>query len=76
MQPTPPEPPTTGAQPRDYLVAFAAVMAALGVRFLMNPLLGQQGPYLILALAVVVAAFDGGFGPALFATVLSPSLGP
>lgn len=71
----PPEPPTAGAQPRDYVIAFAAVMAALGLRFLMNPLLGQQGPYLILSLAIVVAAFYGGFGPALFATVLSVSIG-
>ncbi|RZI75998.1 MAG: HAMP domain-containing histidine kinase [Variovorax sp.] len=63
------------AQPRDYAIAFAAVMAALGLRFLMNPLLGQQGPYLILSLAIVVAAFYGGFGPALFATVLSVSIG-
>lgn len=63
------------AQPRDYAIAFAAVMAALGLRFLLNPLLGQQGPYLILSLAIVVAAFYGGFGPALFATVLSVSIG-
>ncbi|MDP9900330.1 sensor histidine kinase [Variovorax ginsengisoli] len=75
MQLLPPEPPTTGAKPRDYVIAFAAVMAALGLRFLMNPLLGQQGPYLILSLAIVVAAFYGGFGPALFATVLSVSIG-
>jgi signal transduction histidine kinase len=71
----PPEPPTVGAQPRDYVIAFAAVMAALGLRFLMNPLLGQQGPYLILSLAIVVAALYGGFGPALFATMLSVSIG-
>ena len=75
MQLLPPEPPTAGAQPRDYVIAFAVVMAALGLRFLMNPLLGQQGPYLILSLAIVVAAFYGGFGPALFATVLSVSIG-
>lgn len=75
MQWSPPVPPTPGAQPRDYVVALAAVAAALGLRFLMNPLLGQQGPYLILSLAVVVAALYGGFGPALFATVLSTSIG-
>lgn len=75
MQLLPPEQPTAGAQQRDYVVAFAAVLAALGLRFLMNPLLGQQGPYLILSLAIVVAAFYGGFGPALFATVLSVSIG-
>jgi signal transduction histidine kinase len=75
LQSLPPQRPTARAQPRDYLVAGVAVLAALGLRFLLNPLLGQQGPYLILSLAVVVAAFYGGFGPALFATVLSTSIG-
>ena len=75
MHHLPPAPPTKGAQPHDYLLAFAAVMAALGLRFVMNPLLGQQGPYLILSLAIVVAAFHGGFGPALFATAVSTSIG-
>jgi len=75
MQPLPTEQPTAGARPRDYLLAAAAVLAALGLRFLLNPLLGQQGPYLILSLAIVVAAFYGGFGPALFATLLSTSIG-
>ena len=69
------QPPTAAARPRDYVLAAAAVLAALGLRFLLNPLLGQQGPYLILSLAIVVAAFYGGFGPALFATVLSTSIG-
>jgi len=75
MQLLPLQPPTAAARPRDYALAAAAVLAALGLRFLLNPLLGQQGPYLILSLAVVVAAFYGGFGPALFATVLSTSIG-
>jgi signal transduction histidine kinase len=71
----PPEQPSASAQARDYAIALAAVLAALLLRYLMNPLLGQQGPYLILSLAVVVAALYGGFGPALFATVLSTSIG-
>lgn len=75
MQLLPTEQPTRDAQWRDYAVAFAAVLAALGLRYLLNPLLGQQGPYLILSLAIVVAAFHGGFGPALFATVLGASIG-
>lgn len=75
MQPLPPDRPTAGAQARDYALALAAVLAALLLRYLMNPLLGQQGPYLILSLAVVVAALYGGFGPALFATLLSTSIG-
>lgn len=70
-----PEHPSASAQSRDYAIALAAVLAALLLRYLLNPLLGQQGPYLILSLAVVVAALYGGFGPALFATVLSTSIG-
>lgn len=70
-----PETPTVRAQPGDYILALAAVAAALVLRYLLNPLLGQQGPYLILSLAIVVAAFGGGLGPALLATVLSASVG-
>ena len=75
MRPSSHQPSTAAARPRDYVLACAAVLAALGLRFLLNPLLGQQGPYLILSLAIVVAAFYGGFGPALFATLLSSSIG-
>lgn len=60
---------------RFYLVAAAAVVAALLLRFLLNPVLGQQGPYLILTLPVVVAAVYGGFGPAMLATVLGTLAG-
>jgi signal transduction histidine kinase len=60
---------------RDYAFALAAVVAALALRYLLNPILGQQGPYLILTLAIVVAALYGGFGPAMFATVLGTSVG-
>jgi signal transduction histidine kinase len=60
---------------KDYAFAFAAVAAALVLRYLLNPVLGQQGPYLILTLPIVVAALYGGFGPAIFATVLGTSVG-
>ncbi len=60
---------------RNYLLALAAVAAALALRYLMNPILGQQGPYLILTLAIVLAALYGGFGPALFATALGTLIG-
>jgi signal transduction histidine kinase len=70
-----PEPPTVRAQQRDYVLAMVAVAAALALRYFMNPLLGQQGPYLILTLAIAVAAFGGGFGPAVLATVLGVSIG-
>ncbi|MDB5779650.1 MAG: hypothetical protein JWP93_2015 [Polaromonas sp.] len=68
-------PPPANAQLRDYLLALGAVLAGLLLRYLLNPLLGQQGPYLILTLSVVLAAFYGGFGPALFATLLSTVIG-
>lgn len=51
------------------------VAAALFLRFLLNPILGQQGPYLILTLSIVLAALYGGFGPALVATAPSTLVG-
>ena len=76
MSPTSPQPPIAhAARSRDYVVALAAVLAAMTLRYLLNPLLGQQGPYLILCLAIVVAAFYGGFGPAVFATLLGTAIG-
>ncbi|RYZ12414.1 MAG: HAMP domain-containing histidine kinase [Comamonadaceae bacterium] len=63
------------AMSRHYLSAVAAVAAALLLRYLLNPVLGQQGPYLILTLPIVVAAVYGGFGPALLATVLGTWVG-
>ena len=56
-------------------MALLAVALALGLRYLLNPLLGQQGPFLILCLAIVVAAFHGGFGPAVLATAASAAVG-
>lgn len=60
---------------RHYLAAACAVAAALLLRYLLNPVLGQQGPYLILTLPIVAAALYGGFGPAMLATALSTSAG-
>lgn len=60
---------------RHYLSAIVAVAMALLLRYLLNPVLGQQGPYLILTLPIVVAAFYGGFGPALLATALGTLAG-
>jgi signal transduction histidine kinase len=54
-----------------YAGAVVAVLAALGVRMALNPVLAMQVPYLPFALAVVVAARFGGRGPALVATLLS-----
>jgi signal transduction histidine kinase len=58
-----------------YAFAVLAVAGGLLLRFLLNPLVGQQGPYLILALSIVLAALYGGFGPAMLATVLGTMVG-
>ena len=58
-----------------YALAALAVAGGVLLRFLLNPLLGQQGPYLILTLSIVLAAAFGGFGPALFATILGTMVG-
>jgi signal transduction histidine kinase len=60
---------------RGYALAVLAVAGGLLLRFLLNPLLGQQGPYLILALSIVLAALYGGFGPAMLATLLGTMVG-
>lgn len=52
-----------------YGVAVLAVGAAIGVRLLLDPLLGTRFPFATLFLAVVVAAWAGGFGPALAAAI-------
>jgi len=54
-----------------YGLAIAAVLAATAVRIAFNPILGMRAPYLGFTLAVVVAAWLGGRGPGLAATVLS-----
>lgn len=64
-----------GHMNRHYFSAVAAVAAALLLRYLLNPVLGNQGPYLILTLPIVVAAIYGGLGPALLATALGTSIG-
>ncbi|HMD71405.1 MAG TPA: DUF4118 domain-containing protein [Bryobacteraceae bacterium] len=54
-----------------YLVAAAAVLAALGIRLAFDEPLSRHSPYLVFVLAIIVAARFGGRGPALFATALS-----
>jgi two-component system CheB/CheR fusion protein len=50
-----------------YLFALAAVAAAVGLRLLLDPWLGVRVPFITLFGAVIVAAWQGGFGPALVA---------
>jgi len=54
-----------------YIVAAAAVSAALGIRLAFDEVLSRHSPYLVFVLAIIVAARFGGRGPALLATALS-----
>jgi PAS domain S-box-containing protein len=54
-----------------YLVALAAVCAALGLRAALDPWLGARVPYTTLFGAIIVAAWYGGAGPALLAAVMA-----
>jgi PAS domain S-box-containing protein len=50
-----------------YLVALAAVCAALALRAALDPWLGARVPYITTFGAIIVAAWYGGAGPALLA---------
>jgi signal transduction histidine kinase len=54
-----------------YGVAVVAVALAIGLKLALDPLFaGHQSPFLMLAGAVMVAAWFGGLGPGLSATAL------
>ena len=53
-----------------YGVAALAVGVVLVAKLLLDPLIAEQAPFLLLALAVVVGAWFGGLGSGLLATVL------
>lgn len=56
--------------PLAYAVAIAATAAALAVRWAMDPLLGHAEPFPTLYGAVALAAWYGGYGPAVLTTGL------
>jgi len=51
-----------------YGVAALLVAAAVGVRLLLQPLLGASVPYLQFFVAILLAGWYGGFGPGALAT--------
>ena len=53
-----------------YAVAVAATAALLGLRLLLWPVLGDAVPNMTFFPAVMIAAYYGGFGPGLLATLL------
>ena len=54
-----------------YGIPIAAVGAATVARMLLNAVLGDRLPFATFFLAIVFAAWYGGFGPALLSTLLS-----
>jgi signal transduction histidine kinase len=54
---------------RRYGVAVVATLAVLLLRLLLQPILQNASPFLLFALAVMLSAWYGGFGPGLFATI-------
>ena len=53
-----------------YVVAVVAAVAAVGLRFLLAPLLGSANPYHTVWLGVVFCAWFCGLGPSVLATVI------
>ena len=62
------------ARLRSYTFAVAAVAAGFLIRWLLTPVLGTELPFITLFFAVFFAAWVGGLGPALVATLLSAVL--
>lgn len=54
-----------------YVIALIGVLLAAAARYLLGPILGGLIPVVVFTLPVVATAIFGGFGPAIFATVLS-----
>src|SRR5215467_5553189 len=52
-------------------MAALTVVAALGIRFAIDPILGRHSPFLVFPIAILLAARFGGWLPGLAATLLS-----
>lgn len=62
------------APARGYLLAVVAALAAWGLRYAVNDILPNTVPFITFFLAVAVAGWLGGFGPALVATILCAAI--
>ena len=56
---------------RNYFIAVAGVILATATRLALDPWLGDRFPFFAFFVAVVIAAWYGGFGPAILAVCLS-----
>ncbi len=52
-----------------YMVAMVSVAIAVGLRYMMTPVLGERVPFIILFGAIALSVWYGGFGPALMAAL-------
>src|SRR5262245_49127774 len=66
----PPPPPRRRSALARYGFAVASVVVATGLRAALTPLVDDQFPFVTFFPAVLLAAWYGGLGPALLATVL------
>jgi signal transduction histidine kinase len=60
----------TTARATHYAMAIAAVLAAIALRRLLDPIIADSFPFATLFLAVLVSAWVGGLRPALLATAI------
>ena len=58
-----------------YAVAFACVLAAFSVRYLLTPVLGEELPFMMFIAAALVAAWSGGALTGMVALMLGLLLG-
>jgi PAS domain S-box-containing protein len=58
-----------------YGLALAVFLVCLTIRFALQPLLGNSGPFGFFLIGSTVASLAGGFGPGLFATALGAAPG-
>lgn len=58
------------SRPVAYLISFAALAAVVGIRWLLDPVLGDALPLVTLFGAVALGVWIGGIGPAIINTLL------
>lgn len=58
-----------------YAISLVLVAVAFGLRYLLNPMLGEDLPFGLFVLATLLAAWLGGLGPGVLALVLGYLLG-
>ncbi len=61
-------------RPRDYAAAAAGVVLAALVRWLLDPVVGDNYPFFTFFVATLVAAWYAGFGPALLTVGLGAAI--